>query len=247
MMGEDNLSKKKVKKKSNKNLSRNNSNKEVKKEKVFTKERIISAVIDIFLIFTLILSLSSCMGTVSLEKSAKLLAEYYVKHDESALKKLGASSETAEEGIETEKSERKKEIQASFARSGVEATDEQLEKIYKAQMEAIKKVTITTDTVSKDGDTAEVKISMNYIDVESIDEAAAEEAFKGIEEGEKSSDKLKKECLEKYVDSLVKGLEEAEPSSEKNEAIFTFEKGAMSWMPEEMELFTEGIDSLMIK
>ena len=48
------------------------------------------------------------MGTVSLEKSAKLLAQYYVKHDESALRKLGASSETAKEGIETEKAERKK-------------------------------------------------------------------------------------------------------------------------------------------
>lgn len=239
------MSKKKVKKKSKKNLSSNNLNKEVKKEKVYTKERIISAIIAIFLIFTLILSLSSCMGTVSLEKSAKLLAQYYVKHDESALRKLGASSETAKEGIETEKAERKKEIQSSFARSGVEASDEQLEKIYKAQMEALKKVTITTDIVSEEEDTAEVKISMNYIDVESIDEKAAEEAFKDIEEGQGNSDKLKKECLEKYVDNLVKGLEEAKPSTEKNEAIFTFEKGAMSWVPEEMELFTEGIDSLM--
>lgn len=239
------MSKKKVKKKSKKNLSSNNLNKEVKKEKVYTKERIISAIIAIFLIFTLILSLSSCMGTVSLEKSAKLLAQYYVKHDESALRKLGASSETAKEGIETEKAERKKEIQASFARSGVEASDEQLEKIYEAQMEALKKVTITTDIVSEEEDTAEVKISMNYIDVESIDEKAAEEAFKDIEEGQSNSDKLKKECLEKYVDNLVKGLEEAKPSTEKNEAIFTFEKGAMSWVPEEMELFTEGIDSLM--
>lgn len=239
------MSKKKVKKKSKKNLSSNNLNKEVKKEKVYTKERIISAIIAIFLIFTLILSLSSCMGTVSLEKSAKLLAQYYVKHDESALRKLGASSETAKEGIETEKAERKKEIQSSFARSGVEASDEQLEKIYEAQMEAIKKVTITTDIVSEEEDTAEVKISMNYIDVESIDEKAAEEAFKDIEEGQSNSDKLKKECLEKYVDNLVKGLEEAKPSTEKNEAIFTFEKGAMSWVPEEMELFTEGIDSLM--
>lgn len=239
------MSKKKVKKKSKKNLSSNNLNKEVKKEKVYTKERIISAIIAIFLIFTLILSLSSCMGTVSLEKSAKLLAQYYVKHDESALRKLGASSETAKEGIETEKAERKKEIQSSFARSGVEASDEQLEKIYEAQMEALKKVTITTDIVSEEEDTAEVKISMNYIDVESIDEKAAEEAFKGIEEGQSNSDKLKKECLEKYVDNLVKGLEEAKPSTEKNEAIFTFEKGAMSWVPEEMELFTEGIDSLM--
>ncbi len=239
------MSKKKVKKKSKKNLSSNNLNKEVKKEKVYTKERIISAIIAIFLIFTLILSLSSCMGTVSLEKSAKLLAQYYVKHDESALRKLGASSETAKEGIETEKAERKKEIQSSFARSGVEASDEQLEKIYKAQMEALKKVTITTDIVSEEEDTAEVKISMNYIDVESIDEKAAEEAFKDIEEGQSNSDKLKKECLEKYVDNLVKGLEEAKPSTEKNEAIFTFEKGAMSWVPEEMELFTEGIDSLM--
>lgn len=239
------MSKKKVKKKSKKNLSSNNLNKEVKKEKVYTKERIISAIIAIFLIFTLILSLSSCMGTVSLEKSAKILAQYYVKHDESAIKKLGASSETAKEGIETEKAERKKEIQSSFARSGVEASDEQLEKIYKAQMEALKKVTITTDIVSEEEDTAEVKISMNYIDVESIDEKAAEEAFKDIEEGQSNSDKLKKECLEKYVDNLVKGLEEAKPSTEKNEAIFTFEKGAMSWVPEEMELFTEGIDSLM--
>mgnify|MGYP002515171624 CR=1 FL=1 len=239
------MSKKKVKKKSKKNLSSNNLNKEVKKEKVYTKERIISAIIAIFLIFTLILSLSSCMGTVSLEKSAKLLAQYYVKHDESALRKLGASSETAKEGIETEKAERKKEIQSSFARSGVEASDEQLEKIYEAQMEALKKVTITTDIVSEEEDTAEVKISMNYIDVESIDEKAAEEAFKDIEEGQSNSDKLKKECLEKYVDNLVKGLEEAKPSTEKNEAIFTFEKGAMSWVPEEMELFTEGIDSLM--
>ena len=239
------MSKKKVKKKSKKNLSSNNLNKEVKKEKVYTKERIISAIIAIFLIFTLILSLSSCMGTVSLEKSAKLLAQYYVKHDESALRKLGASSETAKEGIETEKAERKKEIQSSFARSGVEASDEQLEKIYEAQMEALKKVTITTDIVSEEEDTAEVKISMNYIDVESIDEKAAEEAFKDIEEGQKSSDELKKECLEKYVDNIVKGLEEAKPSTEKNEAIFTFEKGAMSWVPEEMELFTEGIDSLM--
>lgn len=239
------MSKKKVKKKSKKNLSSNNLNKEVKKEKVYTKERIISAIIAIFLIFTLILSLSSCMGTVSLEKSAKLLAQYYVKHDESALRKLGASSETAKEGIETEKAERKKEIQSSFARSGVEASDEQLEKIYEAQMEALKKVTITTDIVSEEKDTADVKISMNYIDVESIDEKAAEEAFKDIEEGQSNSDKLKKECLEKYVDNLVKGLEEAKPSTEKNEAIFTFEKGAMSWVPEEMELFTEGIDSLM--
>lgn len=239
------MSKKKVKKKSKKNLSSNNLNKEVKKEKVYTKERIISAIIAIFLIFTLILSLSSCMGTVSLEKSAKLLAQYYVKHDESALRKLGASSETAKEGIETEKAERKKEIQSSFARSGVEASDEQLEKIYEAQMEALKKVTITTDIVSEEEDTAEVKISMNYIDVESIDEKAAEEAFKDIEEGQSNSDKLKKECFEKYVDNLVKGLEEAKPSTEKNEAIFTFEKGAMSWVPEEMELFTEGIDSLM--
>ena len=62
-------------------------------------------------------------------------------------------------------------------------------------------------------------LSMNYIDVESIDEKAAEEAFKDIEEGQSNSDKLKKECLEKYVDNLVKGLEEAKPSTEKNEAI----------------------------
>ena len=241
-MGEGNLSKKKV---SKKNLNNKNVNKKVKKEKVFTKERIVSAIIAIFLIFTLILSLTSCMGTVSLEKSAKLLAEYYVKHDQAALRKLGASSETAKEGIETEKAERKKDIQSSFARSGVEATDEQLEKIYEAQMEAIKKVTITTEVVSQDGDSAEVKISMNYIDAEAIDEAAAEEAFKDIKDGEKNSDKLKKECLEKYVNSIVKGLKEAKPSTEKNEAIFTFEKGAMFWMPEEMELFTEGIDSLM--
>lgn len=193
------------------------------------------------------LSLSSCMGTVSLEKSAKLLAKYYVKHDESALKKLGASSDTAKEGIEEEKRERKKEIQASFARAGVEATDEQLEKIYEAQMKAIDKVTIEAEVISQEEDSADVKISMNYIDVQSIDEAAAEDAFKDIKDGENNSEKLKKESLDKYVNNLVKGLEKAKPSTEKNEAIFTFKKGALSWMPEDMELFTEGIDSLMSK
>jgi len=107
----------------------------------------------------------------------------------------------------------------------LQISNDQLDTIYNAQMEALKKLTVTTEIVSEDGDNATVKLTTTYVDMTAIDTKAGTDA--GVEVlamGLTNQAELYKKIVEVYTSKLSEGLKAAVPSTDTKETTFECSK-----------------------
>ncbi|MCY6960282.1 DUF5105 domain-containing protein [Clostridium brassicae] len=182
---------------------------------------------------------------VSAEETAKILFNFYIKGDESGLSKISMPEDKVKELSEFHKKTIKNGIKNEFLKEGLTLKDDQLEQIYNARIDALKKVTVTTEKISEDDKEAEVKIKSTYFNEGKLNEDAAKAA---IEEVKKLKLTNQKEALDKLLDAYVKKAKEAyknvKPSTDTKEKTFKFNIVEKVWMPKDMNKFATEIGSL---
>ena len=93
--------------------------------------------------------LVGCKPKVNADESAKIWFNYLVKEDATSISKIGVTQETAKKVEQTRKVTYKKAIKGGFTTGGLKIEEKQLEQMYLAYIGALKKVSVTTEVVSK--------------------------------------------------------------------------------------------------
>ena len=195
------------------------------------KKSIILTLITILLFSFVVIG---CGEKVSPKESAQILWDVKINGDVSGIEKLGGKDDDGQKLLDASKKAEMQLLKTNMTASGLKVSDEQLESIYSAILEACNKNSVTIEEVSKSGDSAEVKIKCTYIDEVAIDEKAADDAVNAVQNlGITNESELLKKGTELYIDNLINGLKNAEVSSDTVEKTFAFKKdGNGYWMPD---------------
>ncbi|MFL0252070.1 DUF5105 domain-containing protein [Clostridium neuense] len=186
--------------------------------------------------------LIGCKPKVAADESAKILADFAIKNNSSEISKLGDTKSDIYLSMEKQKNEFKKGFKESFEKSsGMTIDDEKVDEFYKAYVNAMKKITITTNKISENGKTAKVNVKVTYIDLKSI-------VFAGVNKmlDLENSGKGESELVDDYMDNIVKGLKDAKPSTKTKEATFNFIIKDNIWIPEDAHGYFKKISDLSL-
>lgn len=152
---------------------------------------------------------------VTPKESAQILWDIKLKGDASGIEKLGGTDQDGKALLDASKKGELQLLKANITASGLKVSDAQVESVYNAIMEACDKNSVTIEETSKSGDTAQVKIKTTYIDETAIDEKAADDALKEIQELEiTNQNEMMKKATELYINNLVDGFKNSEISSD---------------------------------
>lgn len=191
------------------------------------------------------LMLMGCKPKVAPEETAKTLFEFAIKGDQSGLAKIGVSQSEVDKATQKEKEGFVKGMKTSFTSAGLEITDAQVQEIYKGVIEAFKKVTVTTETVSQTDKTADVKLKSTYYDLEALSMKAANtsvEQFKNA--GITDEKELKTKLTDSFIKNLILELKNAKAVQTK-EKTFKFVVKEKIWLPENEDQYFSDIAGLV--
>lgn len=190
-------------------------------------------------------------NTIPADQTAKALYNLYILSNGDECKNIGLSDEDIQLVFDTQKAQSIKATRLNFTRGGLPITDSELEEIYNAQVEALKKLTPTFTIESEDKDKTIVKISTTYVKFTEADQKAADEA---VEEAKNSGKTSKSDISKIYIEKLINNLKSIEPSSDSKENTFEFTKQNVNvdgktkevWLPENMVDFGKSLSTVVL-
>lgn len=189
--------------------------------------------------------LAGCKPKVASDESAKILFDFAVKGDKANLSKIGGTQKDFDEGKKEEKDSFTSQVKSSLSASGFSISDEQVNDMYDALMNSLKKVNETTSVVSEDGKTAEVKIKTTYIDLKGLVSKAQQDALAQAKSSNITDEtQLKAKFIDVYVKDLVSELNNAKPETNTKEQNFKFVIKDGQWLPENFSDFYKKVGSL---
>lgn len=202
----------------------------------------VTKILAILLISILSLTVMTGCGKVDPpETVAQGFFELITYNDTTKLESLGVSAEEFAPVKDFMKQAIKDNTKNNFKMAGLSITEEDLNAITEAQLNALKKVKATFTTESSDKQTAVVKIKTNYIKLTEVDEKAANDALQEIQAmGLTDRQQILDACTEKYTAKLIEGLNSLEPVEDTIEKSFSFTmqkvdiggKTKKMWVPE---------------
>lgn len=194
------------------------------------------------IMFLLPIILIGCKPKVETDQSAKILADFVIKNNSSEMNKLGDSKSSVYLSMESQKSQFKKGFKAGFEKSsGMTLDDGKVDEFYKAYINAMKKINITTKKVSESDKTAKVNVKVTYIDLKTIIFAGVNKVL-DLEGSGKSEQELSKE----YIDDIIKELNNAKPSTNTKEKTFNFVVKDNIWVPQDEHAFSKELLDLSL-
>lgn len=182
--------------------------------------------------------------------TAKAFYNLYVLSDPAAIKEIGLSDEEVKTVMDTQANASKLSTKKNFTSGQLPITNEQLDSLYNAQMEAFKKLTVTIEETEKSGDTISIKITTKYIDLMDADTKAWEATQQEVE---KSNITDSTKISELYVKNIIANFEKAEISADTKEDTFKFTKQKVTmggeikdiWMPTDMSAFGASLGKMI--
>lgn len=186
--------------------------------------------------------LIGCKPKVEADQSAKILAEFVIKNNSSEMDKLGDSKSSIYLSMESQKNQFKKGFKAGFQKSsGMTLDDGKVDEFYKAYINAMKKIKITTNKISESDKTAKVSVKVNYIDLKTIIFAGVSKVL-DLEGSGKSEAELSKE----YIEDVIQELNNAKPSTKTKEKTFNFVVKDNIWVPQDKSAFSKELLDLSL-
>ncbi|EES50989.1 DUF5105 domain-containing protein [Clostridium botulinum] len=173
------------------------------------------------------------------EEFAKAFYDLAIYVNSDAITSLGMSADEANTVKAEYEKARKDKIRNDLRSGGLQCTDDQINKLYDAQLVAQKKVNCTVETISSDSKTAVVKIKTTHINISGIDESAANAAAKEVQNLNIVDTNIAlAKLLELYIVKFEEGCNDTEPSSDTVENTFAFkkvtdDKNRTLWAPED--------------
>jgi len=177
--------------------------------------------------------------TAAADVTVKAFYNLYITGDSTEIEKIALTKDEVTQVNNKLKTESEAATKKNVTNSGYKISDAQLELIYNAQREALKKLTVTTELVSEDGDNATVKLTTTYIDMKTIDTKAAEDAYTEVKAMQLTSvSEANTKFIESYANKLAEGLKAAPQSTETKEDTFVCEKKTYDVDGKNKDIFT---------
>lgn len=186
--------------------------------------------------------LIGCKPKVEADQSAKILADFFIKNNSSEINKLGDSKSSVYLSMESQKSQFKKGFKDGFQKSsGMALDDAKVDEFYKAYINAMNKINITTKKISESDKTAKVNVKVTYIDFKTI-------IFTGVSKvlDLEGSGKSEQELSKEYIDNVIKELNNAKPSTKTKEKTFDFVVKDNAWVPQNKSAFSKELLNLSL-
>lgn len=182
--------------------------------------KILSILVISILSFTL---MTGCGKVEPPETSAKGFYDLLFHGDTSTLESIGVPEDEISPMKDFVKQEISNSTKNNFKIAGLSISDEDLNRIVEAELNALSKVQATITTESSDKKTAVVKIKTNYVNITEVDEKAANDTMAEVQAMNLSDrQQFLDEFAKKYIAKLVEGLTALEPSEDTVEKTFSF-------------------------
>lgn len=190
-------------------------------------------------------------NAIPADQTAKALYNLYVLSNGDECKNIGLSDEEIQLILDKQKSQSIQGTRLNFTRGGLTVTNEELNEIYNAQVEALKKLTPTVTIESEDKDKTVVKLSTTYVNFTEADENAVSAS---VEEAQNNGITSKSDISKIYIEKLINNLKSLEPSSDSKESTFEFAKQTINvdgktkeaWLPANMADFGKSLSTLIL-
>ncbi|MDR5587784.1 MULTISPECIES: DUF5105 domain-containing protein [Clostridium] len=187
------------------------------------------------------------------EKFAEAFHHLTIYGDTSALTSLGLNDEEANT-LNTQLEQTFKDaIKNNLNSAGLSFTDDNINNIFEAQLNAQKRTTCTIEPVSSDAETAVVKIKTTHVDIVGLDEKAANDAMTEVQNMNITDRKTALNKLsELYISKLIENCTGAEPSSDTVENTFAFkkvtdDKNRKVWVPDNPVTFGNKLATMVTR
>ena len=185
--------------------------------------------------------------------TAKAFYNLYILGDSTEIEKIALTKDQSTQILDKLKSTSEAETENIIKSKGFQITTDELDAIYNAEMEALKKLTVTTEIVSEDKDKATIKLTTAYVDTTAIYNKALEGAKNEASAmGLTKQPELNNKVVELYKNKIIEGFKVAQPSTEIKESTFECQKQAFPvngeskdlWFPVDMEKFGADINKM---
>ncbi|WP_294404028.1 DUF5105 domain-containing protein [uncultured Clostridium sp.] len=215
--------------------------------------KILSILVISILSFTL---MTGCGKVDPPETFAQGFYDLLFHGDTTTLESMGVPEDEISPMKDFVKDEISNSTKNNFKIAGLTITDEELNSIVDAELNALKKVQATITTESSDKQTAVVKIKTNYINITEVDEKAANDALAEVQAmGISDRQQLLDEFAKKYTAKLIEGLTALEPSEDTVEKSFSFTmqkvdvsgKSKNMWVPENPTTLGKDVSTMVVK
>jgi len=200
------------------------------------------------LITMLLLScvVTGCGKSITPKECAQVYWEIAM-YDSSNATKLNMKADEAKAECDKMIKSDKKKIKDSYTAQKLTVTDEQIDALFNAIVEASKKANITIDEVSNDGKKAEVKYKTTYIDMNQIVTKAQKDAQASAQaSGITNQKELMAKYSELFMANYVDGIKNATFSKDTKEKTFTFTKTDKVWIADKKDTMGQELGGLFL-
>lgn len=171
-------------------------------------------------------------------ESAKILYDLYIKGDIKDASKLGMKEDEAKEALDVMKKTFVTTFSTNLKATGLIIAEEQIVQIVEARIEGIKILDGTTEIVSENKDSAEVKLSTTYFNELDLQDKVAEAVLAEVEAaGLTDEQEILDKMTELFVNKLIEAYKNIEPSADQKSDTFKFIKQKNVWVAEDMSNF----------
>lgn len=211
-----------------------------------------SSILCIVMLLSLSLIFLGCSKkTIPIEQTTKAFYDLVILQDSTEFKKLGASDEEIASIAEMQKKSMNEATKDGFVQAGLPITDEQLDEIYKVQIEALRKLKPTIEVVSSDKEISQVKISTTYVNMVEASTKAGEDTVSEVQ-SKQISDMNK--VSEIFIKKIIENINALTPSTDVKSNTFELEKVLMKfgnkteevWAPKDSTSFGNDLANMCI-
>lgn len=191
------------------------------------------------------LSLAIDDARITPAESAEIFWNITAKAEASGIEKLGYSKEFGDKLVSYSSKKVAQQMKDEFSEMGASLSDDEVQNLVQAFINGLSKNTAQYEEISKDDDTAKVKITSTSLDFSSIVEAAVNKTTNdAIASGNSDTQQL----MQAYCTNLINEINNAQPVSRPtNQITIDFTKVADLWLPSNMDDFAEDISSMCIE
>lgn len=207
---------------------------------------------DLLVIFSLLLisvMMISCgkKEKANVEETMQIVYNAMFHGDITGVEKVGMTKEYAEELQEKQRVRNIDDIRSTFVENDVKASEEDIERLYSAMYNAIKKLSVDVEVVNTNEKVANLKVGTTYIRNIELYEEAAKNAIETTEkEGLTERDAIKTRFIELYINNLVDGYNNTEVSKDYRYIKRQFKLVDGVWQVEDSEEFGDALTKLAI-
>lgn len=190
-----------------------------------------------------------CNKDIAPDEMAQTLYNFYVQEDMTNIEQLGLTQEEAtditEGGIESFETELEEGLKDIAGEHEVTVQKENVKKAIEARRALEKKLTSEVEIISKEKNSAQIKLYTTYFNEEAIYDRASKELETRMEEAQiEEEDAFVQQCIDIYIEEIIKAYESAEISTDKKSILVEFTKQGDKWLPIDQQAFIDQLTNL---